>query len=154
MATMSFLTALPSQYAAARSQILSGADIPSLEEAFSRVLRTEQNPSSAPIPPTSALLSQGQNDNRGLPSRSGPKPGGGNQEPKEVICYYCKELGHTKRTCRKLQNKQQRQSSAHVATTTSDMVTISAAEYAQLKSANPPVSTTSATGSFDEEDYW
>ncbi|XP_028789608.1 receptor-like protein EIX1 [Neltuma alba] len=49
MATMSFLTALPSQYAAARSQILLGADIPSLEEAFSRVLRTEQNPPQLPF---------------------------------------------------------------------------------------------------------
>ncbi|XP_028800081.1 uncharacterized protein LOC114755371 [Neltuma alba] len=116
MATMSFLTPLPPRYAATRSQILSGAEIPSLEKAFSCVLRTKQNPSSAPITPTSALLSRGHNDNQGPRNRSGSKAGGTNQEPKEVICYYCKEQGHTK------------------------------PGYAQLKSTNPPVSTAIATG--------
>lgn len=146
MATMSFLTALSPRFSVARSQILSGAQLPSLEEAFSRVLRTERTSLPAPIEPTSALLSHSQTDNRGPPNHRGSTPRGPNQGAKDVICYYCKEPGHTKRTCRKLQNKQNRQNSAHVAATANDTVTISAAEYAQLKSVNPPVSAGIVTG--------
>ncbi|XP_028755622.1 uncharacterized protein LOC114714996 isoform X1 [Neltuma alba] len=149
-------------------------------------------PPAASIP-TSALLSKGTYetrspiDNRGGPTRGGSKQGGAPSDSSGVVCYYCKEPGHTKRTCRKLQNKQQRnnsahvatQASAHMATQASDTVTISAAEYAQLKSTTPSVSaaattgnnatalasssskwiidsgaTDHMTGSFDEADYW
>ncbi|XP_028755624.1 uncharacterized protein LOC114714996 isoform X2 [Neltuma alba] len=124
-------------------------------------------PPAASIP-TSALLSKGTYetrspiDNRGGPTRGGSKQGGAPSDSSGVVCYYCKEPGHTKRTCRKLQNKQQRnnsahvatQASAHMATQASDTVTISAAEYAQLKSTTPSVSAAATTGSFDEADYW
>ena len=50
------------------------------------------------------------------------------------MCYYCHEPGHTKRTCRKLQNKTQKPQSAHVAATdTSEKkVMISADEFAKF----------------------
>ncbi|RVW76474.1 Retrovirus-related Pol polyprotein from transposon TNT 1-94 [Vitis vinifera] len=46
MAVMSFLSGLPSEFETAKSQILSGSDIGSLQEVFSRVLRTENVSSS------------------------------------------------------------------------------------------------------------
>ncbi|RVW49048.1 Retrovirus-related Pol polyprotein from transposon RE1 [Vitis vinifera] len=45
MVVMSFLSSLPSEFETAKSQILSGFDIGSLQEVFSRVLRTENVPS-------------------------------------------------------------------------------------------------------------
>ncbi|XP_028805374.1 uncharacterized protein LOC114760284 [Neltuma alba] len=160
MAIMSFLTGLPPEYDTVRSQILSGSEISDLQDVFSRVMRAENLLPPAASIPTSALLSKGTyetrspSDNRGGPTRGGSKQGGAPFDSSGVVCYYCKEPGHTKRTCRKLQNKQQRNNSAHVATQASDTVTISAAEYAQLKSATPSVSAAATTGSFDEADYW
>ena len=46
MVVMSFLSSLPSKFETAKSQILSSFDIGSLQEVFSRVLRTENVPSS------------------------------------------------------------------------------------------------------------
>ncbi|RVX16307.1 Retrovirus-related Pol polyprotein from transposon RE2 [Vitis vinifera] len=46
MVVMSFLSGLPSKFETAKSQILSSFDIGSLQEVFSRVLRTENVPSS------------------------------------------------------------------------------------------------------------
>ncbi|XP_028762948.1 uncharacterized protein LOC114721283 [Neltuma alba] len=160
MAIMSFLTGLPPEYDTVRSQILSGSEISDLQDVFSRVMRAENLLPPAASIPTSALLSKGTYetrspiDNRGGPTRGGSKQGGAPSDSSGVVCYYCKEPGHTKRTCRKLQNKQQRNNSAHVATQASDTVTISAAEYAQLKSTTPSVSAAATTGSFDEADYW
>ncbi len=41
MAVMSFLASLPLEFETAKSQILSGSEISSLHDTFSRVLRTE-----------------------------------------------------------------------------------------------------------------
>ena len=41
MAVMSFLVGLPSEFETAKSQILSSSEIGSLQEVFSRILRTE-----------------------------------------------------------------------------------------------------------------
>ena len=43
MVIMSFLVSLPSEFEAAKSQILSSPKISSLEVAFSRVLRTQNS---------------------------------------------------------------------------------------------------------------
>ena len=47
MAVMGFLAALPSEYDSAKAQILSSPEI-SLQETFSRILRTEVSSSSSP----------------------------------------------------------------------------------------------------------
>ena len=46
MAIMSFLAGLSSDYETAKSQILVGLEISSLQDVFSRVLRTESTPPS------------------------------------------------------------------------------------------------------------
>ncbi|RVW24990.1 Retrovirus-related Pol polyprotein from transposon TNT 1-94 [Vitis vinifera] len=58
MAVMSFLSGLPSEFETAKSQILSGSDIGSLQEVFSRVLRTENVSSSQH---TNVLVAKGEN---------------------------------------------------------------------------------------------
>ncbi|RVW40158.1 Retrovirus-related Pol polyprotein from transposon RE1 [Vitis vinifera] len=58
MAVMSFLSGLPSEFETAKYQILSGSDIGSLQEVFSRVLRT-QNVSSSQH--TNVLVAKGEN---------------------------------------------------------------------------------------------
>ena len=48
MAVMGFLAALPSEYDSAKAQILSSPAISSLQETFSKILRTEVSSSSSP----------------------------------------------------------------------------------------------------------
>ena len=55
MAIMSFLAGLPQTFEIARSQIISGSDITSLQDVFSRVLRTKWSSSN---PVSGALLSR------------------------------------------------------------------------------------------------
>ena len=50
MAVMRFLVALPSEYDSAKAQILSTPEISSLQETFSRILRTEVSSSSVSSP--------------------------------------------------------------------------------------------------------
>ncbi|XP_031267509.1 uncharacterized protein LOC116125933 isoform X2 [Pistacia vera] len=81
-----------------------------------------------------------------------------------IVCHYCHKPGHMKRDCRKLQNRNKRNPSAHVASTnnTSDQsVPISADEFAKfslyqesLKASPTPVTAMADSGSYDEEDYW
>ncbi|RVW73875.1 hypothetical protein CK203_059917 [Vitis vinifera] len=96
MVVMSFLSGLPSEFETAKSQILSGSDIGSLQEVFSRVLRTENVSSSQH---TNVLVAKG-----------------GNAEN-------ARRAGHTKKNCRKLQNRNRRIQTANVAT--SDTATFS-----------------------------
>ncbi|KAG8646402.1 hypothetical protein MANES_09G001301v8 [Manihot esculenta] len=137
-----------------------------------KVLHTE-----SPIPshPTSALVSRndsGRQNNRGG-QRGGFNAGKRSQHSGEtgptsdsggIICYYCREPEYTKKTCQKLQNKNQRTQMAHMAVDApSDQgILISEDEYAQftqyqasLKSSNSSSITAIAeSGSFDEADYW
>ncbi|KAK2966731.1 hypothetical protein RJ640_024398 [Escallonia rubra] len=111
MAAMSFLGALPPEFDTAKSQILSGTDITSLQEVFSRVLRTESTFSNQQSSVLVANRGRGSeagrmNNNRG--DRGGGDRGGHNGGTSEIMCYYCKEPGHTKRYCKKLQNRNQR----------------------------------------------
>ena len=76
------------------------------------------------------------------------------------MCYYCHEPGHTKRTCRKLQNKTQQPHLAHVETSivvpsssSEHSITISADEFAKftqyqgaLKNSSPPISAIAELG--------
>ena len=48
MTIMGFLAALSSEYDSAKAQILSSPEISSLQETFSRILRTEVSSSSSP----------------------------------------------------------------------------------------------------------
>ncbi|KAK2980702.1 hypothetical protein RJ640_001274 [Escallonia rubra] len=81
MAVMSFLGALPPEFDTAKSQILSGTDITSLQEVFSRVLRTESTSSNQQSSVLVANRGRGSeagrmNNNRG--DRGGGDRGGHN----------------------------------------------------------------------------
>ncbi|KAJ9544458.1 hypothetical protein OSB04_024165 [Centaurea solstitialis] len=146
VAVISFLTGLRPEYDSIRSQFLSESAIPSLQETFARVLRNESTQPSPNPEHKSALVSRGEfrggfrGGSRGG-HRGGTRGGHTNRttEPRATIpdsdvveCYYCHELGHTKRTCKKLLARYPRGSSAHVAYASDDTVTIPAEEYARL----------------------
>lgn len=59
MAIMSFLAGLPSEFDSAKAQILSGSSVASLQEVFSRVLRTVSSIASSHTN-SSALISTNQ----------------------------------------------------------------------------------------------
>ncbi|CAA0822624.1 Unknown protein [Striga hermonthica] len=155
IAVMSFLTGLRPEFDALKNQLLSESAIPSLQETFSRFLRTEemQSPTiGTHISQHSAMVSRGASQcvsrggsrrgSRGG-SRGGTRGGSnrGSRNPKsdQVECYYCHELGHTKYSCPLLEKKNQKGPSAHVVSS-SDMVTISAEEYSRLTATEKPSS--------------
>ncbi|KAJ9565708.1 hypothetical protein OSB04_001674 [Centaurea solstitialis] len=119
VAVISFLTGLRPEYDSIRSQFLSESAIPSLQETFARVLRSERVQPSPNPEHNSALVSRGG-------FRGGSR--GGLVEDIEGAL----ELGHTKRTCKKLLARYPRSSSANVASASDGTVTISAEEYARL----------------------
>ena len=110
MAVISFLVGLPTEFETTKSHILLSYEISSLQDVFARVFRAE-NIVSIPLlsQPNSALVSRSnvneprcsynRNNNRGEGPRSS-----GNWSPNSggVVCYYCHESGHTKRTYKKL----------------------------------------------------
>ncbi|KAK2966380.1 hypothetical protein RJ640_021524 [Escallonia rubra] len=88
MAAMSFLGALPPEFDTAKSQILSGTDITSLQEVFSRVLRTESTFSNQQSSVLVANRGRGSeagrmNNNKG--DRGGGDRGGHNGGTSEII---------------------------------------------------------------------
>lgn len=124
MAVMSFLAGLNSQFDVARSQILSSVEISSLHEAFTRVLRTDtRNPITVQAP--NALVTRNASRSAlemGQPFQRDHHRGSNRRlDTGGVICYYCHESGHTKRYCRKLQNKNMKSQSALVTSTNSDI---------------------------------
>ncbi|KAK4281681.1 hypothetical protein QN277_013144 [Acacia crassicarpa] len=183
-AIMSFLTALNPRYETVRSQILSSSELPSLQDVYSRVLRADSLAHPAPNSNTSALAGRGPPNTQNQGSsrqRHGPPPvfaapvpripgpqRPGNNPPSGIVCYYCKEPGHTKRYCRKLQQQQQRQrGSAHMAQS-SEITDPTPSEPTALATGNfdSCLATSSSkwiidsgatdhmTGSYDEADYW
>ena len=140
MAVMGFLAALPSEYDSAKAQILSSPEISSLQETFSRILRTEVSPSSSPTlvsaQTSSALIGQTIESERQRNRNSGPgdntrRPGSGG-----VVCYYSYKPGHMKRDCKKRQNRNQKFQSAHITSTTEatdQSVQFSTAELARFQ---------------------
>ncbi|KAL5838389.1 hypothetical protein ACOSQ3_015558 [Xanthoceras sorbifolium] len=160
MAIMSFLARLSSDFETAKSQVLSGSEISSLDEVFSRVLRTEGTP---PVLLSGALVSRSHNYEPGRStSQSGNKGGGSQgfetrqQDSGGIVCHYCHKPGHMKRDCRKLQYKNQKAHSAHVASTNDHYeksVFISADEFAKfsqyqksLKYSSPSVTAIADSG--------
>ena len=122
MTVMGFLAALPSEYDSAKAQILSSPEISSLQETFSRILRTEVSSSSSPTlvsaQTSSALIGQNIESERQRNRNNGPGdntrgPGSGG-----VVCYYCHKPGHVIRDCKKRQNRNQKFQYAHIASTT------------------------------------
>ncbi|RVX07744.1 Retrovirus-related Pol polyprotein from transposon RE1 [Vitis vinifera] len=160
MAVMSFLSGLPSEFETTKSQILSGSDIGSLQEVFSRVLRTENVSSSQH---TNVLVAKGENaeNARRVTNRGGNRAfeNRGN-DSSTIVCFYCHEAGHTKKNCRKLQNRNRRIQTVNVATsdtaTFSDssnkIVTMTAEEFSKYSQyqdalkASTPVSALAESG--------
>ncbi|KAG8649175.1 hypothetical protein MANES_08G072166v8 [Manihot esculenta] len=115
MVVMSFLAGLPLEFETAKSHILSDSEMSLLYDAFTRVLRIKSS-SLVPSHTTNILVrhnDSGRQNNRGG-NRRGFNGSRGSQHPGEavptsnssgIICYYCREPGHTKNTCMKLQNK-------------------------------------------------
>ncbi|XP_073158713.1 uncharacterized protein [Henckelia pumila] len=168
MAVMSFLVGLPHEFETAKSQILSSSEISSLQDTFSRVLRTENFP---PVGLNSALVSrnnisesgryQHKNDGKGVGSSNYDKHFD-TRGFRGIVCHYCHKPGHMKRDCGKLQNKKPQ--SAYIASTngtSEQFVTVPADEYVKfsqyqesLKSSSTPITAIAESGSYDEEDYW
>ena len=85
------------------------------QEVFSRVLRTENVPSSQH---TNVLVARGNAKNaRRVNNRGGNRAfeNRGN-DSSTIVCFYCHEAGHTKKNCKKLQNRNRRIQTANVAT--------------------------------------
>ena len=132
IAVMSFLTGLRPEFDSLRCQFLNESEIPSLRDTFARVLRNETLQSPHTLAPNSALVSRGgfQGGSRnGHNDQVGDSQGSNSDE---VECYYCHELGHTTRNCKKLLAKK-KGSSARTSSTSDKTITISAEEYARLK---------------------
>ncbi|XP_071900983.1 uncharacterized protein [Coffea arabica] len=151
MAIMSFLTGLSPEFEAVKSQILSSPEISSLQDVFSRVFRTENTQS---VQSSSALVGFGKQQYKG--GGKGIDTRGQNAEV--IVCYYCQKRGHMKRDCKKLQYRNQRTQSAHIASTNDAInheksVTISADEFTKfsqyqesLKSSSTPVTAIAESG--------
>ena len=93
MTVMGFLAALPSEYDSAKAHILSNPEISSLQETFSRILRTEVSSSSSPTlvsaQTNSALIGQTIESERQRNRNSGPDDNTRGLGSGGVVCYYC-----------------------------------------------------------------
>lgn len=104
---MNFLAGLSSEYETTKSQILSGTEISSLQEVFSRVIHTESSPTVQLAQPNSAFMTRCSSPARGKQQNrnGGNKSLGSNntaihgQETGDVVCHYCHQPLHFKRDC-------------------------------------------------------
>ena len=105
MVVMGFLVALPFEYDSAKAQILSSPEISSLQETFSRILRTEVSYSSSPTlvsaQTSNALIGQTIESERQRNRNSGPDNNTRGPSSGGVVCYYCHKPGHVIRDCKK-----------------------------------------------------
>ncbi|KAA0042020.1 gag-pol polyprotein [Cucumis melo var. makuwa] len=154
----------------AKTHILSDSKIPSLDDAFTRVLCIESSPTGVSISQSnSALISKNNNP-------QAPRVMDGNVQrivmimennSTEIVSNYFRKPCHLKRDCRKLLYKNSQRSQHAQIASTCDLreasVTISTNEYAkflnyqdslQASSSSTPIASTVAPGSCDEEDYW
>nr|GEY80722.1 uncharacterized protein [Tanacetum cinerariifolium] len=132
IAVMSFLTSLRPEFDSLICQFLNETKISSLQDTFARVIRNETLQSPYTLASNSALVNRDgfQGGSRNSNSdRVGDSQGFNSYE---VECYYCHELGHTTRNCKKFLAKKNG-SFVRASTTSDKTVTISAEEYARLK---------------------
>ena len=113
MTVMGFLAALPSEYDSAKAQILSSPEISSLQETFSRILRTEVSAQTS-----SALIGQTIESERQRNRNSGLDDNTRGPGSRGVVCYYCHKPGHVIRDCKKRQNRNHKFQSAHITSIT------------------------------------
>ena len=139
---------------------MSSPEISSLQETFSRILRTEVSSSSSPTlvsaQTSSALIGQNIESERQRNRNNGPGDNTRGPSSGGVVCYYCHKPDHVIRDCKKRQNRNQKFQSAHIASTTeaSDQsVQFSAAELARfqlyqdsLKSPSTPITAIAESG--------
>ena len=100
MVVMSFLSGLPSEFETAKSHILSSSDIGSLQEVFSRVLRTENVPSSQHTNVLAAKEENGENARR-VNNRGGNRAfeNRGN-DSSTIVCFTAMRLAIPRRIAR------------------------------------------------------
>ena len=103
---------LPCEFEIAKSQILSGSKISSLQDAFSRVFRIESSSNIQSTMPNSALIShhnifklgkqpyRSSGNNKSMGSTNYDKNTGTRRlKLIELVCHYCHKPGHIKREC-------------------------------------------------------
>ncbi|KAK9714444.1 hypothetical protein RND81_06G095100 [Saponaria officinalis] len=165
MVVMSFLAGLSSDFDSAKAQILSGSDVPSLQDVFSRILRTESPPASINPVTNSVLISRntnyntnytpprynGQNDYKGGASQKFETP----NTRSVVECNYCHKSGHMKFECRKLKfrNQQENQRNQQQYRNQSNDYDKFSQYQESLKSASPSITAIVDSRSYDE-DHW
>ena len=88
MVVMGFLPALFSKYDSFKSPIMSNPKVSPFQETFSGIFRTEISSPALPPAQISSVV---------------------------VVCYYYRKPRHVIRDCKKLQNRNQRFLSAHIA---------------------------------------
>ncbi|GAA0154484.1 hypothetical protein LIER_37895 [Lithospermum erythrorhizon] len=115
MVVMSFLAGLPPEFEYSKSQILTIFEEFSLADVFSRVICTEQSPTTVHIPSELVIKVTEQPQIVPCPpivQSPGPHaiqrteyrhPRRANTNGIGVVCHYCHKLGHLKSDCRKLQ---------------------------------------------------
>ncbi|KAL4032882.1 hypothetical protein IC575_005965 [Cucumis melo] len=153
MAVMIFLNGLLPEFGMTKTQILSDSKIPSLDDAFTRVLRIESSPNGVSIPQSSSALISKNNNPRA------PRAMDGNVQrksydhrkpyPTKIVCNYCHKSGHIKHDCRKLLYKNSQQSQHAQIASTCDIpeasVTISADEYTKFQNYQDPLQASSSS---------
>ena len=101
---------------------MSNPEISSLQETFSKILRTEVLSSSSltlvSAQTSSALITQTIESERQQNRNSGPGNNTRGHGFGGVVCYYCRKSGHVIRDCKKRQNRNQKFQYAHIASTT------------------------------------
>lgn len=124
IAVMNILAGLLPKFETPKTDILCSSEI-SLEEAFNKLLQIEKAQSIAPLQSNNALGGQSSEiEHNKLPYKSSRgirlNTYDGNsytqrQDSSGIMCYYCHQVGHVKRDCRKLLNKSQKTRYPHVA---------------------------------------
>ena len=105
------------EYEPLRSQILNQEKVPSIEEFINIVLEEESRMKLVPnAPKEEASVILATKGKIHVLEEKAPQLGSGGKQQKfeNLFCVYCKKWNHTKETCFKLKNRNQRQ--AHAAT--------------------------------------
>ena len=117
IAVMGFLVAFPFEYDFVRAHILSSLEVSFFQETFSQIPGTKISSYAHSSTQMSSALVGRNSDESGKSQCRNSGLGGNTRGPNSrgVVCYYCCKLGHVIRDCKKLQNRNQRFRSAHIA---------------------------------------